>query len=597
MSNFYNTYNARYLEPKQVAEKFIFSESFEILIQNSQSIILGARGCGKTTLMKMLTLPALYNWNHRKAEEIRNNIPFYAVYISTDIYWDVKEQAYDEQLRKFGNFADRISKFSVNSNVFIALCETLSNIIKYELNEKNLDKEIELSNFLIENWKLEITIPKLEFVKEALLKRIDFVSQLVQNIIFNYENEEDIPRHDFFNLNFDSSLTLVIDKFIRIYNISQEKKWALCFDELEFAPSWLQDKLYRSLRSRNDQRILLKISSSPILPKEIKQIFTNEYSSSSGNDFDCIKMWSLKSNEKFSIELIESLLFDKNKTKDSKKYFGRNYMYLDDKESYNSNSPYIKEITDLLSKDQSFKKYLTSKDIDSKNPIPNTKLQKDSVFRKIKPYVYFRNFFIKSNNLSSDKPNYITRRKSIDLYSGIDVLTKICEGNPRWLIGLTNSILLKSEVDKADNSIQYDEILNASKRFINSINNIPVKLEEPTLTINYFIDKIGKYFEEQVLGKKFYPEPRTTFKFDIQDSNDYVVLLEKGVFQGAFVLVDSDDESFDFEVKNKKFKLSYLYYPEYKLPIRKSSSIGLRTIMNTGEVDNSPNLFNQEYES
>jgi len=190
MSDFYNTYNARYLEPKQVAEKFIYSESFEALIKNRHSVILGARGCGKTTLMKMLTLPALHNWRHEKASEIRKNIPFYAIYISTDVYWDVKEQAYDEQLKRFGNFADKISKFSVNSNVFISLCDTFQNVIQYELCINDIDKEIELSNFLIENWKLENTIPKLDFVKESILKRIDFVNQLVQDVIFNYDDEQ-----------------------------------------------------------------------------------------------------------------------------------------------------------------------------------------------------------------------------------------------------------------------------------------------------------------------------------------------------------------------------------------------------------------------
>ena len=43
-------------------------------------------------------------------------------------------------------------------------------------------------------------------------------------------------------------------------------------------------------------------------------------------------------------------------------------------------------------------------------------LQKDSVFRKIKPYVYFRNFFIESNILSSEKPKPRTRRKAVELF-------------------------------------------------------------------------------------------------------------------------------------------------------------------------------------
>ena len=240
MSSFYNTYNARYIEPKQVAERFIFSESFEKLIQNNHSVILGARGCGKTTLMKMLTLPALYNWKHESAEKIRSEINFYSIYISTDIYWDVKNQTYEKQLKKFGNFADKISRFTVNSNVFIALCDTFLNILEIELNTSDLEREIELCKNLIENWKLEKTLPKLQYVKEALLKRIDFVNQVVQDVIFNYKEGEAIPDYEYFNLKFDTSILFIIEVFSRIYKIPSTKKWALCFDELEFAPEWLQ---------------------------------------------------------------------------------------------------------------------------------------------------------------------------------------------------------------------------------------------------------------------------------------------------------------------------------------------------------------------
>jgi energy-coupling factor transporter ATP-binding protein EcfA2 len=591
MSNFYNTYNARYLEPNQVAEKFIYSESFEALIKNTHSVILGARGCGKTTLMKMLTLPALHYWKHEKADEIKKHFPFYAVYISTDVYWDVKEQAYDKQLRSFGNFADKISKFSVNSNVFIALCETFSNILQIELKNSSIEKEIELANCLINNWKLNNTIPKLEYVRESLLQRIDIINQLVQDVIFNCKDESEIPNYDFFNLNFDTSVSFVIDVFTRIYDIPKTKKWALCFDELEFAPSWLQDKLYKSLRSRSNQKILYKISSSPILPKEIEEIFKNEYSPSSGNDFDCIKMWNLSTNDEFSRELIESLLNEKFNTKDSKAFFGKNEMYLEERETYDKDSLYMREIKELSGKDFSFNEFLNSKDIDGQNPIPKDVAQKNSIFRKIKPYVYFRNFFIESNLEDKAKPNFRTRNKAVELYCGIDILSKICEGNPRWIIGLTNSILLKSDKNSVHPRIQYDEIINISKRFINSIENIPVKLNDPNLTIKTFIEIIGNYFQAQVLGAKFIMEPTSTFKFDL-DSKDYETLLEKGIFQGAFILVDCNDESFDFEILDKKFKLSYLYYPEYRLPIRKSSSIGLSKILK--EDKKSLNLFNQE---
>ncbi|MDR4892716.1 MULTISPECIES: ORC-CDC6 family AAA ATPase [unclassified Chryseobacterium] len=590
MMNSFSTYNARYLEPEQVAEKFILSESFLTLVKNHHSIILGARGCGKTAAMKMLTLPALYNWKNVGAKKIRESIPFYAIYISTDIYWDAKNKSYEKQLEDFGDFFDKISRFSVNSNVFIATCNTFLNILKFEISDANPLAEIELSTVLIDRWRLKDVAPQLVLVREALLKRIDDVNQQIRYCIYN--DIQTIPDEDFFYLDFDSSLSYIFDAFKRIYPQLTDKKWALCFDELEFAPKWLQESLYKSLRSRNDQRVLYKISSSPILPKELESIFMGNYSASAGNDFDCIKMWATGNEENFAIEIIESILRDNKISEKAKSYFGKNNLYLDDKvESYGDGSEYIEEIKSLANIDESFVKYLKYNEINPLVPTPKSNRQKASIFRKIKPIVYFRNQFIKENQLKSGL-ELRTRKKNVDLYNGIEILSKICEGNPRWLIGLTNSIIEKSgENNRALQRVQYDEIINTSNRFINSIENIAIELKDNNISIRQFINRIGLYFNEELLGEEFKPEPGSTFRVDVNNP-DYLTILEKGLFQGAFILVENEQDSFDFDVLGKRLKLSYLYYPKFRLPIRKSKEISLRKILTNGQYNNTVNLFN-----
>ena len=182
----------------------------------------------------MLTLPALAAWKGLKASNIKKNISFYSVYISTDIYWDVKNHTYNSQLQRFGNFANIISAFSVNSNVFTSLCETFKNIIEIELRDKSEQNEMALCKELISAWKLPPTIPKINFIKEALNKRVDEVNQLIHQVIFNIAEETQIPKHDYFNLSFETSIEYLIPVFERIYNLeTKNKKWALCFDELE----------------------------------------------------------------------------------------------------------------------------------------------------------------------------------------------------------------------------------------------------------------------------------------------------------------------------------------------------------------------------
>ncbi|RAJ19884.1 ORC-CDC6 family AAA ATPase [Pedobacter cryoconitis] len=577
IDSFYNTYNARHLNPKEVAESFIFSNSFEKLIQNNHSVILGARGCGKTTLMKMLTLPALNNWKDSKADNIRFNIPFYAIYISTDIYWDVKNQTFSSELESFGNFSDKISAFSVNSNVFTSICDTFKNIIDLDLNDSDEDKEIELSKTLIKAWQLTSTIPKLEYIKDALNERVDFVNQLIQNVIFNYKNEEDIPKHDFFNLTFETSLEVIIPIFERIYDIKGKKKWALCFDELEFAPIWLQKKLFSSLRSRT-QYILYKLSSSPILSLELEKPLSGTYRATSGNDVTMIKMWSSGDTDDFSKKIIDSYLFKKLQIKDAKGFFGSNEVYNKSADSYKKGSRFFKEMSQLIKKDFSFRDFLSDKRVDLNNPTPDANL-KDVLFRKIKPIVYFRNYYINENKKSIDNKFKVTyrSRKTSELYFGIEVLIKICDGNPRWLIAIINSIIANSSNQQVSEKFQYDEIISASKRFQNVIANIPIGSTTST-QLTDVIDRVGKFFKNQILGITFNLDPKGTFIVD-ENKNDLseevVRLLEKGISQGAFILVDSNDDSFDFKIRGQRLKLSYLFFPLYDLPIRKYTSIKL----------------------
>lgn len=593
---FYNTYNARYISPNEVGEKFIYSESFGKLLQNNHSVILGARGCGKTTLMKMLTLPALNSWNDENSKSIIAEMSFFAIYISTDIYWDSKNQTYDKQLSGYGNLANRLSHFTVNSNVFISFCDTLLNILEYEGDIVKDDKrEVELSKQLIESWQLQNTIPKIEYVRESLLKRIDNANLMIQNIIFNNARETDIPLPEYFNLQFDSSLSHLVAAFQRIYKLAKPKKWAFCFDELEFAPEWLQEKLYGSLRSR-DQNFLYKISSSPILPKDIEKHLTSQYSATSGNDLELIKMWNLPSNESFSKRLIDSLLCERFENVNADEFFGSNPLYMDGREAYDDNSSYMREIDSLVKKDYSFRKFLISKGINTENPRPINESQKDSIFRKIKPTVYFRNHFIDSNleSLSDNSPTFRPRNKAVSLYNGIELLCKICEGNPRWIILLTNSIISRVESTKAKQNVQYDEIMKISKRFMNSIDNIPVKLKSNDLSMKIFVNKIGTFLTEQILGARFNIEPTLVFTYDKKNisSDDYEILLEKGLLQGAFILVENQNENFDFDIANKRIKLSYMYYPKYKLPIRRSEPTNLSAILS--ENQNNINLFDQE---
>lgn len=582
------TYNARHYAPREIAETFIWSESFSKLIQNNHSVILGARGCGKTTLMKMLTLPALNSWKSKRAESIRKEIPFYAIYISTDIYWDVKNHTYNEQLKKFGNYSQLISRFSVNTNVFMSLCDTFLNILEFEINDLSEEKEFELGKILIAAWKLPPTIPKIKYIKEELNKRVDDVNQMLQNIIFNHKKGDELAHPDYFNLSFVTSIESLIPVFERIFNIENKKKWALCFDELEFAPLWLQSELFVSLRSRKHY-ILYKLSASPILSSDLENCLKGTYRASTGNDYELIKMWNSNDNKEFSLALINSLLKKKYPDTNPHSYFESNEIYNKESDSYEKGSDFYIQMLELIKKDESFKLFLKEKKVKVTNPVPTNEGQKDTLFRKIKPIVYYRNFFIESNKPSKGKLMVKYRsRKSSNFLSGVEMLSEICDGNPRWLIGLTNSILLKSDMKTAKATTQYNELYLIAQKFKNVINNIPVG-ENNKLSIMDIIDKIGLYFRDQILGNQFKMDPKGTFIVDEKESlipNHILDLIEKGISQGAFILLDTNDDAFDFEIRKQRIKLSYLFFVLYDLPIRKYGEISLSKCLKGADLSN-----------
>lgn len=109
--------------------------------------------------------------------------------------------------------------------------------------------------------------------------------------------------------------------------------------------------------------------------------------------------------------------------------------------------------------------------------------------------------------------------------------------------------------------------------------------------IEEFIDRIGTFFNNSLLSVNFDAEPYSTFTYDPEIIN-LTDIIEKGLLQGALILVNEGEENFDFELKGKRFKLSYLYAPKFKLPLRINKAIKLDKIISNSS--NIPNLFDYD---
>ena len=118
------TFNSRYLTYKQVSEQFIPTQNFYDLAKACHTVLLGARGSGKTTMLKMLQPEAIIEF-----QKVDNSfdVPFYGVYIPSDRQWSFILERLEAQINPFYT---KVSQALVNLNVLLAFLDTLCFVLK-----------------------------------------------------------------------------------------------------------------------------------------------------------------------------------------------------------------------------------------------------------------------------------------------------------------------------------------------------------------------------------------------------------------------------------------------------------------------------------
>ena len=296
----FDSFNARNLRAQDVAERFVQSDDFDRVCKNNHTIILGPRGSGKTTLLKMLTLPAIQIWRH--LGHLDFSLPFSAIYIPTDIVWHHQLLFPEELISLTDGFYQRISHGAVCTASATAAVETFMDMIRLMFPERK-GQETDLAATLIKTWGLKQTIPKLSHVYLGLKSRMLELGTYLNRRVAMKQSQAGDELPDWCDIGFAESLDFAVNAFDQIFERDRESRWAVCFDELELAPHWLQELLFRLSRS-TAQKLLFKLSSSPD-----PDIFSLKHVTPS-DDVDLVKLWraSMVQRRSFCRELAVSVM-------------------------------------------------------------------------------------------------------------------------------------------------------------------------------------------------------------------------------------------------------------------------------------------------
>lgn len=576
----FESFNARALSPKQVAEGFVPPQSFHLLCKRRHSVIAGPRGSGKTTLLKMLQTSALRSWSHPDSDVLREQIDFTGVFIPADRTWN-------EQLSAIGSAELDLNQRSLlgvsafTTHILRAVVSALSERVTldpsvlhqdYRFIDLRAPDERRLSSSLAKAWGLHIDLPTLGGLRIALTQRLVAIHQIASKCALLDEQDRNklLAASDFLHLNFLSAVPLFLDLFEEITG-RKDERWALLFDELELVPDQIRNSLSQALRSV-DQRLLFKLSIAPF-SRELEE---SVKAASDKNDFELIRLWypSKEDGYPFSRSLVEQILHRRNVALSSEAIFGTTDEALSEvhelstisRQEYRSADLY----RSLAKKDPTFLAYLHRAGVDPSAISLGTEAKQAAAIRKITGIVSVR----EANLRAAEAGGKARRRsrKANHMYCGVPAIYAICEGNPRWLIGLVDAlldqILEDGTVPIEVQDSQISSLLARFCAFLRTIPSAPSDKKERHLNVFSLVDAIGKSLTNEIIDRPFNPDPVGTFTVDSHATEEQIASIEKAIYAGAVVFVpESESEIATGSLKGKRFRLSYLLAPKYKLPM------------------------------
>lgn len=595
-NNSHKSYNARYMDFEDVAKTFVPNSQFKELLRPESSIIVGPRGCGKTTLLKMLHPRAFAASSSEKVIQYYNDMNFWGVYIPADIQW----AKLLEKVEKLESQNCDIKQLMVNTlisiNVLSSICkcfksllelsllllEEQGNVVEKDAESSIRQKEVVLSQDLIAIWRIDKRIPPTLYGIQQYWN--DVIAEL--DISINYHKDFDwiLSKYNGF-LHYSHAAFDAFQEHCKDISFCAQRNfnWALCFDELELAPDELRSTIYSLLRSTSYQNIIFKTTSSFLLgnTKEMDPDSSIKGGGKSVNGFSISKMQETDAVEGHDYNNILNWVHDERSEKLWESFCDDLYSQREEKKvieligkydlircfedtgelplsnvsqsDYKPGSPTYQLFVEYAKANDSFSKFLTDRGINPKDPSVQEEV-KYNLLKKIKTSVICRYYRLKP-------------RKITPFYFGKDILYDFSEGNPRLAINIMNRMISayyeSNSLDVRIQSSVFHELAEDYMKFYKHYPNAEVDItSSKKCSLGELLKKTGEYFEANLYDVPFSEISKNTFYIDPQTPDSIGNLVNKGVELGAILKVDNPD----FE--DSVYKLAYILYPYFSLPKR-----------------------------
>lgn len=596
---FLEPFNAKAMSYADVARTFVPSTKFTQLAGAWNSVLVGPRGSGKTTLFKMLSVEGQEAWTGATAEPYKKTVGYTGIYVPSDIAWGTMlesliEAGQDEPVGILFSEAAFVTHVLLSVATGMDRHAALNPVLRFESatgepTQADLESVVATIATL---WKVQpVSLSPASLVDALRARLLDIKRDARLRAKLKLTG---IPTQEYLGIDMLESASQALQAFDAAYR-RPDHRWCLLLDEFEVAPMHLQKTVLAAMRASGAQKLLLKVALAPCGP----DLLYDQQSSvppSQNNDVQQVQLWYADKTE--AIEFCQQVFLSRSSTytalagKMPNEVFGTSaYAVVDDSEDvaqiglFTLTGRNKKQVTEqfqsLAEKDPTFREFLLRKQIDVSRELGMQPSDlHGNTLRKIAPLVAFRNAY---KGKSAGKKRGVKPFNTA--YSGWESIAAISEGNPRWLIGLITRIMSNSDQVQFPvptpqqtagvqwNCQRYAEMLQsvANEQFGS------IKTSTPIYDLLY---KIGDYFHNRLVRTTFVEDPPMSFVVDERVSDDVEHALRIAVNHGAIVCYQIAADVGGFRtLRGLRFRLTYLLAPVFKLPMRKSKSVSLTTIL------------------
>lgn len=601
-AGFFTAVNARYLSPPQVARTFVPYEPFDRLLGPENTVLVGPRGSGKTTLFKMLQSDALEVWRHRLANQYCERISFSSVLIPADPTWHAQLAGLADSPRLTTDDARALADAAFTSHVLQALIRVMRERARSVSDGADIARvfqRVSLSQVdartiveeLTKAWMISPSDATLAGVDWALGARLAKIGQAVEGGLADHDRA-------FLHLDFLSCATFAIDMFNELV-AERDRRWALLFDELETAPAALRHRLIRLFRMGNP-RLFLKLSMFP-LSTELEPA-DPQTDPLPGQDYEFISLSvpRKRASVRFASELAESVLRERGIDQTAREFLGKATFLpaadVPEQEPSQQSAPrsaqrrlmrdrgLAKIFRELAESDATFSGYLARNGLDKGLEAGEWSQLDKKTIDKIQNLVLVRHRF--------GGPKRRQSRRSLAAYTGHPVVLTLMELQPRLLLIFLRTLLQDPAVTNRASAFQQGIALEkVIQHVLDLLSTVPVDVvKAPTGrnttdgSVVEFVDRIGAALAAVALDGPFDADAVGSFFLDRDSTSSEIRTVERAINVGAVVRVPLTNDEYSplYTIVRERLRLSFLLSPRYHLPIRIGRAVRLDRLLSDG---------------